>query len=30
MGSRIVSMAAQRHPVFGKIGKTTSKKTKKL
>lgn len=30
MGSLIVSMAAQRHPVLGKVGKTTRKKTKKM
>jgi D-alanine-D-alanine ligase len=30
MGSRIVSMAVRRHSVFGKVGKTTRKKTKKL
>ena len=30
MGSLIVGMAAQRHPVFGKVGKTNRKKTKKL
>jgi len=30
MGSLIVRMAAKRHPVWGKVRKTTRKKTKKL
>jgi hypothetical protein len=30
MGSLIVRMAAQRHPVLGKVRKTTRKKKKKL
>jgi D-alanine-D-alanine ligase len=29
MGSRIVQMAAQRHPVFGRLFKSTSEKKKK-
>ena len=30
MGSLIVRMAARRHPILGKVGKTNRKKTKKL